>query len=324
MPKKLTTKEFIENAVKVHENKYDYSKVVYVNNNTKVEIMCKEHGSFWQTPRVHICSKSECPKCSGVFLDKDLFVEKANKIHNNKYDYSKVKYVDSKTKVCIICPQHGEFNVVPNNHLSSNVGCPKCSKLKSASERGSLIYGVARNDYKDSCVDDSGKLIDSYNIWYGMIRRCYDSKSHEYKKTYIGCFVCDEWLYFSNFKKWFDENYIEGYALDKDILVHGNKTYSPETCCFVPDEINTIFIKNERNRGKYMIGVYHNGAHFTSRISKWGKETYLGCFNSEKEAFLAYKKEKEDFIKQVANIYKDKLPLKTYNALMGYEILEDD
>lgn len=324
MPRRLTTKAFIEKAEEVHGKKYDYSKVVYVNNNTKVEIICPEHGSFWQLPRTHVSAKCECPKCSGVYSDKESFVEKSNSIHSYKYDYSKVEYVDAKTKVCIICPEHGEFKVSPNAHISSFVGCPKCSKMKRASERDAFIYGVARNDYKGSCVDENGKLIKSYNIWYGMIRRCYDHNSLLYKKTYTDCTVCDEWLYFSNFKEWFDENYIEGYALDKDILVHGNRVYSPNTCCFVPDEINTIFIKNERNRGDYLIGVYSNGNQFSARLTMWGKEKYLGCFNTEEDAFLAYKREKETFIKEVAELYKNRITQKVYDALMKYEVLKTD
>lgn len=153
-----------------------------------------------------------------------------------------------------------------------------------------------------------------------MIRRCYDSKSLEYKTTYQDCEVCDEWLFFSNFKEWFDENYIEGYSLDKDIRVHNNRIYSPETCCFVPKEINTIFITNKNKRGDFYIGVSHNGANYTATLMKWGKTCYLGVFPTEKEAFLAYKREKEYFIKEVANKYKDKLSDIAYHALIDYEV----
>ena len=98
MARKLTTKEFIQKAKEVHGDKYDYSKVDYKNNKTKICIICPEHGEFWQMPATHLKSYG-CPKCSGKFLDKEYFIEKANKVHNNKYNYSKVEYLGNKTKV---------------------------------------------------------------------------------------------------------------------------------------------------------------------------------------------------------------------------------
>ena len=121
---------FVEKARKVHGEKYDYSKVEYINSHTKVCIICPEHGEFWQTPSMHLCGNG-CPKC-GIekrnkhnSLNKTQFVEKARKVHGEKYDYSKVEYVNNSTKVCIICPEHGEFWQTPNSHLRGE-GCPKC------------------------------------------------------------------------------------------------------------------------------------------------------------------------------------------------------
>ena len=124
--RKLTTKEFKEKAIKIHGNRYDYSKVEYVNNKTKVCIICPEHGEFWQVPGAHLIGQG-CKKCYGnEKMTTNLFIEKAKKIHGNKYDYTKTEYFDNnKIKVCIICPEHGEFWQVPNSHLSGN-GCPKC------------------------------------------------------------------------------------------------------------------------------------------------------------------------------------------------------
>ena len=131
---KSTTEEFIERAKKVHNNKYDYSKVDYENGRTKVCITCPEHGEFWQLPYVHLQGHG-CPKCkTQMFSNKyrltlEEFIKKANKCHNNFYDYSKVKYINAKEKVCITCPEHGEFWQLPNNHLFGN-GCPECKKSK--------------------------------------------------------------------------------------------------------------------------------------------------------------------------------------------------
>lgn len=129
MSKRKTNDEFIREAQLIHHNKYDYSKVEYANNKTKVCIICPDHGEFWQTPSDHLNGKG-CPQCAGnVRCDKDTFIEKAKHIHNDRYDYSKVEYVNAHTKVCIICPEHGEFWQTPNNHLNGN-GCPLCKNRK--------------------------------------------------------------------------------------------------------------------------------------------------------------------------------------------------
>ena len=121
-----STEEFIQKAHKVHGDKYDYSKVEYDGYKTKVCIICPKHGEFWQTPNSHL-NGNGCPKCKGEkqTCTTDEFIAKAKKIHGDKYDYSKVEYVNNHTKVCIICPEHGEFWQIPSSHLQGK-GCPKC------------------------------------------------------------------------------------------------------------------------------------------------------------------------------------------------------
>jgi len=131
MKKSLTTEEFINKANKIH-NKYDYSLVNYLNNNTKVKIICVKHGIFEQTPNSHL-SGSGCAKCSKKFLDREFFIEEANKIHNNKYDYSLVNYVNNHIKVKIICIKHGIFEQTPNSHLSGSE-CAKCCGFNKTTE----------------------------------------------------------------------------------------------------------------------------------------------------------------------------------------------
>ena len=123
--KKLSTEEWIQKAKKVHGDKYDYSKVKYYNAHTKVCIICPIHGEFWQTPASHLMGNA-CPKCGGkTKLNTDKFIHRAKEIHGDKYDYSKVEYINATTKVCIICPIHGEFWQTPAKHLSGK-GCKKC------------------------------------------------------------------------------------------------------------------------------------------------------------------------------------------------------
>ena len=129
MSKKKSNNEFIREVQLIHHNRYDYSKVKYINNKSKVCIICPDHGEFWQIPSDHLNGKG-CPQCAGnVRYNKDTFVEKAKNIHNDRYDYSKVQYVNAHTKICIICTEHGEFWQTPNNHLNGN-GCPLCKNRK--------------------------------------------------------------------------------------------------------------------------------------------------------------------------------------------------
>ena len=140
MTERGTTQSFIEKAKSIHGDKYDYSKVEYVNSKTKVCIVCPEHGDFYKRPLNHIQCKQGCPICSNknkVKSNKKLstneFIEKSNKIHNNKYNYSKVVYVDNKTPVCIICPEHGDFLQVPYSHLKG-FGCAECGGRKKSNK----------------------------------------------------------------------------------------------------------------------------------------------------------------------------------------------
>ena len=137
MAVRLTIQEFIEKAIQIHGDKYDYSKVEYINDKTPVCIICPEHGEFWQKPCVHLTGGG-CLKCFRQRISKKYicstqeFIEKAKKVHGDKYDYSKVEYVNSRTKICVICHkkqengiEHGEFWITPNNLLRLH-GCPKC------------------------------------------------------------------------------------------------------------------------------------------------------------------------------------------------------
>ena len=131
MGKKITNKDFIRKSIELHNHKYDYSKVDYVKMKEKVIITCKEHNlDFLQTPEKHLSSKSGgCPKCNTIGKGKlinELFIEKSNSLHSNKYDYSMTEYISSNTKVDVICRIHGIFNITPNSHLNGR-GCSKCS-----------------------------------------------------------------------------------------------------------------------------------------------------------------------------------------------------
>ena len=117
-----------------------------------------------------------------------------------------------------------------------------------------LVYGVGVNNLNEP-VKINRKVLKFYDVWKAMIRRCYSEKSHIKRPTYIGCSVCDEWLILSNFKEWFNIHYREDMELDKDILIPGNKIYSPETCRFVPGYINNLLTNSGAIRGELPCGV---------------------------------------------------------------------
>ena len=125
----LTTNEFIKKSKEIHGDKYDYSLVNYTNNKSKVKIICQKHGLFEVKAGNHLRGDncSECTK--NKKLTTDIFIKKASIIHNNKYNYSNLKYINNSTKLIIVCPLHGEFKQIPNNHLNGN-GCPKCKESK--------------------------------------------------------------------------------------------------------------------------------------------------------------------------------------------------
>jgi len=135
MSRRKTTEEFIQEARKVHGDKYDYSKVEYKDARTNVTIICPEHGEFPQLPTHHLkgcgCKKCKEDRLSLIFRKTaEKFIEDARKVHGDKYDYSKVEYINAKTPVTIICPEHGEFERTPDNHLHGShglgLGCPNC------------------------------------------------------------------------------------------------------------------------------------------------------------------------------------------------------
>lgn len=139
--KRLTIKEFIDRSNTAHNNKYDYSLVNYINNKTKVTIICPEHGEFKQVPKDHMKGLG-CAQCNPSYLlDGEKFIEKAKQIHQDFYKYDNVKYINSKTKVAITCQIHGEFMMTPNSHLAGQ-GCFLCRNEKIAKHFLSPVESV--------------------------------------------------------------------------------------------------------------------------------------------------------------------------------------
>lgn len=271
----------------------------------------------------------------GKIKPLEQVIADAKKKHlERNYNYSLIDentYVGVKTIVPIICDKHGVFTQRMGHHLEGQI-CPYCSreiaaKKKSKKQIGKPqakalnVHGVGVNDYNGTVVNN-GKVLKSYQVWNCMLNRCYNKKHHIKHPSYANCTVCGEWLYFSNFKEWFDENYVEGYHLDKDILIKGNRIYSQETCCFVPREINNIIENAKAMRGKTPMGVLERCGRYLSYVRVNGKRIYLGTFDTIEQAFEIMKERKEMYIKDLAKKYYNdgKIARNVYDALMNYKI----
>ncbi|MCM3616696.1 hypothetical protein M3936_03775 [Sutcliffiella horikoshii] len=166
----------------------------------------------------------------------------------------------------------------------------------------------------------------AYSVWSAMLERCFSEKYKQEHPTYKDVTVCDEWLNFQVFSEWYENNYyqVDDYRmhLDKDILFKGNKVYSPDTCCIIPQPINSLFVKRDKLRGDCPIGVRKNktGKKFEALVNDGRERHYLGVFSTPEEAFDAYKDKKEEVIKNVAKCYKGRIPDNIYNALMRYTV----
>ncbi|STO12725.1 AP2 domain [[Flavobacterium] thermophilum] len=211
------------------------------------------------------------------------------------------------------------------NHVHTNWKAFCKGDVKSVYDK--TVYGIGyigEGVYKPY---ENGKPSPQYSTWTGMLERCYSDKLYKRYPTYMGCSVAEEWHNFQNFSKWYDENYYEvddeKMELDKDILLKGNKTYSPDYCVFVPKRINLLFVKKDELRGDLPIGVcfYKRDKKYQANCKdEKGNNVYLGRYNTPEEAFEAYKKFKENIIKKVAEEYKDRIPKRLYEALINYEV----
>mgnify|MGYP003591723277 CR=1 FL=1 len=184
------------------------------------------------------------------------------------------------------------------------------------------VCGVGYYGDDSQSVRKNKKLSKVKRTWRGMLNRCYNKKEQEKHPAYKDVTVCKEWHNFQNFAQWFEENwkpYMQDWQLDKDILVKGNKIYSPETCCFVPAEINSLFTKNKPN--EFYNGVKKAGKYrFLAQICIKNKKTHLGTFDTSEEAFKVYKVTKENYFKELANNWKKLISEKVYQALINYKV----
>ena len=179
--------------------------------------------------------------------------------------------------------------------------------------------GIIGNKYPTTINRKSTK---HYVLWKSMLERCYGNSNHKPSVSYKSCSVNGDFKYYTYFYEWCNEQvgFKDGFNLDKDLLTKGNKVYSESTCVFLPNEINLALSTKKSQRGESLIGVRKTKTGYQSRCNIRGKNYSLGVFNTEIEAFNAYKQAKESYLKELANKWKGKIDERAYNALMNYQV----
>ena len=252
--------------------------------------------------------------------------------------------IDVKNSVGVVCKSKsfGDFRIVSYSDsknvmivfintgflTSTRSDCIRDGRVRDRLTSSVFGVGVIGNN-RDIKV--GGVATKEYKLWYTMLQRCYDEHSEGLLETYKDCTASENFIHYEYFYDWcnnqvgfniFDEHG-KPFELDKDLLSKGNKLYSEHTCVFLPREINVAFTKSNKARGKYPIGVYWNNSKrvFIAQINKGGgNQKHLGQFETETEAFKAYKQAKENYLKELANKWKDKIDDRAYKALMNYQV----
>ena len=241
---------------------------------------------------------------------------KKNDITGNKYitnsgeNFEVIKHINSRNNTI----KFDDETILTNiSTIEIKKGRIKNPNQKSQSGIGYIGIGkhICSINYKTTIA---------YDTWRGMISRCYNPKIWVRHPLYQNCSVDSDWHNFQNFADWFELNYIQNFHLDKDLLVKGNKIYSKDTCCFVPNELNNILGTKPSLNKELPIGVRKHGNKFRASINLKNKTIHLNSFLTPLEAFNCYKITKENHIKEIANIYKELININVYNALISYEI----
>ena len=233
----------------------------------------------------------------------------------NSGDFKIVKYNDARNV---------EIQFLKTGYeTSATLGNIRNGKVKDLYSPSVFGVGVVGTKYPSEVNRVKTK---EYVLWTHMLQRCYSDFHKKKYPTYIGCAVSENFKYYEYFYEWC-HNQIGfgecGFQLDKDLLVKGNKVYSENTCVFLPNEINSLLNRREALRGKHLIGVYwcNTKKAFVAQVNKnKGSPEWLGSFNTELEAFNAYKQAKEEFIKEQAEKWKGKIDVRAYEALMNYTV----
>ena len=251
-----------------------------------------------------------------------------------------ISYKDCVGKVCKSL-NSGDFKIVKYNDYENVAIQFLRTGFETVARFGHIKSGGVKDPYSPSVFGvgvvgikypayEYGVVTKEYELWTHMLQRCYSDTYKKKRPTYEGCEVSDNFKSYTYFYEWCNKQIgfgNEGWHLDKDLLVKGNKVYSESTCIFLPQEINTLLTKSTSSRGEHLIGVCWHKARkaFMAQVGKGkGKLKHLGYFTTEIEAYNAYKKAKEMFVKEQAEKWKSQIDPRAYEALMNYTVEIDD
>lgn len=308
----------------------DVEILEYVNS-TKVKIRFKDTGAERYTAFRYIRSGKV----------RDLSVKSRARLKvSDSVKYLKKNIILGKVYTTKHC---GKCKVIDYNGWDSVVVEFCEPKYITTCRKSALTTGYLNNPFYPSVMGKGYRGVGKYDnshkealsLWNNVLKRVFDSDWHIKRPTYKGTSICEDWLDFQNFAEWcYSQNFFNAkddrgrsYCLDKDILVRGNKHYSSETCCFVPNDINVLFTKRDVCRGEHKIGVsfHKKTGKFQAQVSNCRTtNSYLGLYETSEDAFLAYKEAKEAHIKDVANQWKGRISEDVYVAMLSYEVNEED
>jgi very-short-patch-repair endonuclease len=280
-----TKNEFILKSNKIHNNKYNYSLIEYINSGTKVKIICPIHGVFEQPPKDHLRGNG-CSFCGGTKkLGTEYFIKQSKKIHGDKYDYSLVKYKNNKTKIKIICPIHGIFEQIPQNHLNHNQGCPKCCGnnkksnidfIKESKETHGYKYDYSLIEYKNN--RSKVKIV-------CPIHGVFEQNAFSHIKG-SGCPICNESK---------GERKIRNFLLNNKIVFDSQKKF--KNC------INILKLPFDFYLIEYNICIEYDGIQHFMPNSKFGGETQYIKIKINDKIKNKYCKENNIYLLRIS--YKD-------------------
>lgn len=255
--KRKTKKDFINECIKVHGEKYDYSLVEYLNNNIRVKIICTFHGIFEQLPTIHL-SGSGCTSCSkNKKMNNQTFIIKAKEKHGEKYDYNLIDYTNSKAKIKIICPVHGVFEQLPSNHLYRSHGCPNCRKNKQLTSQDfiekSKKYHGEKYDYSLVEYINCESIVKIICPFHGI----FEQRAYNHS-TGIGCPHCNESK---------GEKEIEKYLIKKNLKFIRQKKFKN---CVDKRQLPFDFYLKELNTC-----IEYNGIQHYENIKYWGNNNLI-------------------------------------------------
>lgn len=316
------SKEFLEQQRK--------ERIGTINYNTNGELM--KVVEYIDSHHVIVEFQDEYKNQTTVYWKTFIDGKVRNPIIYNRVGLENINYQGCLMKIIEYGGRHDvvvEFQDEYKAHIHSDFGKFEDGGIKNPYIPTVYGVGMVGTKYLTSC---NNKLIKEYRTWVTMLKRCYDKKTKQDSPTYQNVICCKEWLLYENFYEWLhsQENFEKWItedrsAIDKDILIKGNKLYSPDTCCLVSNNVNGLFVKRNSKRGNLPIGVIYYKPLKKYRAQcddNTGKNIHIKYCDTIEDAFRTYKEYKENLIKQVAKAEYDKgiISKRCYEAMMSYEV----